>query len=60
MCKKAKGTVCYACRQAGAAFARAWMRGLDEAGTPRSAIAEVVGTTPDVVRARLSDMRAAA
>ena len=47
--------LCYACIRDGAAFAHAWMADLAGQGLAPRAIGDVVGSSPAVVRARLSE-----
>lgn len=49
--------VCYRCRQAGAAFARAWMVDLRSQGMTVRAVAELIGSTISTVASRLGEIR---
>lgn len=49
--------LCFACRQAGAAFARAWMVELHDQGLSNREVASVLDTTENTVACRLRDER---
>jgi hypothetical protein len=49
--------ICARCRSAGAEFSRRWMEELQDQGLSCDQIAEVVGSTGNTVRIRLSERR---